>query len=341
MCHEVFNRSAAQTYLHAAERERLQAQGTPRPDIPKDGILDKAAVAFQTVDWPRLVAALVSLLKRSRRILVIGLGLAGLSMAAGLVRNPNLWFHLLGKKLEYAFPEKAPAQYLIIMAQDIKCWSERNGRLDTPLEQYKVDSLGNVLFEKKKAARKTLRAVTLRAREWIEIRNDARGSSSHSIPLDHSSLAHASVDFEKGTLLDRHFTLSPRLAKGLPFLTPKFPAGALRHGRTWTEPIEWIDIYGEWKIHWSGTLDWMLGDLEPCPGGSCVQLTYRAHLRPQMWAWPDWAGKAVHQIQANVSGEGAALFDTGHQRLVFMTGKTPNFSIGHEPLLREKASHSQ
>jgi hypothetical protein len=231
-----------------------------------------------------------------------------------------LWFFLFGKKLEYAFPEKAPAQYLVILTQDIKNWSERNGRLDTPLEQYKVESFGNVLFERKSNPSKIRRAVTLRAREWFDILRDAQGSVSHTLPLNHPSLARTSVLFDKkGSLVARHYALSPRLAKGLVFLTPKFPAGSLRRGRTWTESVEWIDVYNDWKIYWAGTLRWTLGDLEPCAGGTCVQLTYVADLSPQLWAWPSWAAKAVRHVQANVSAEGTALFDAGHKRLVANT----------------------
>jgi len=322
MCYEVFNRSAAQAYLHAVKRERRQTEkkDNPQPVIPTEGIFDKATAAFQKVDWSRLIAEIFSLLNRLKGVLLIGLGLVGLWVAASFLFSANLWYFLLGKKFEYAFPEKAPAQYLVILTDDIKCWSERNGRLDTPLEQYKRESFGNVLFYKKKAVVKNRLAVALRAREWIEIRHDAQGSTSHTIPLNHPSLLRTRVIFDKkGMLIGRHYTLSPRLAKGLPFLTPKFPAGTLRRGRTWTEYVEWIDMYSDWKIYWAGTLYWTLGDLEPCAGGTCAKLTYQADLRPQLWAWPSWAAKAVQHVQANVSAEGSALFDTGHKRLVSNT----------------------
>src|SRR5439155_21743194 len=143
-------------------------------------------------------------------------------------------------------------------------------------------------------------------------------SSSHTLPLNHPSLAAARVILnKKGALLERRSTLSPRVAKSLPFLTPRFPPGASRRGQTWEEPVEWIDVYNDWKFHWAATLHWTLGELEPCGDNACARLTYQADLRPQLWAAPSWAAPGVKRAAAQVSlTNGVALFDVRHKRIV-------------------------
>src|SRR6266850_803043 len=71
MCYEVFNRSAAQAYLHAVKRERRLTEDPPSEP-----------------------------------------------------------------------------------ATGVKSWSERHGRLDTPMEHYKIDEIGNVTLQKIKSALK-------------------------------------------------------------------------------------------------------------------------------------------------------------------------------------------
>ena len=90
----------------------------------------------------------------------------------------------------------------------------------------------------------------------------------------------------------------------------------MRRGQTWTEPVEWVDVYNDWKIYWTGTL--CIGPSErwnPAITETCVRLTYQADLQPQLWAAPGWAAKAVHHVEPQVSTEGVALFDSAHKRL--------------------------
>jgi hypothetical protein len=320
MCYEVFNRSAAQTYLHAVKRERREAEGIPEEPnvtIQSERIVSEAKAVVEKVDWEGLAKTSVSLLKRSQRAFWIGGGLALLWMLASFLFDPSLWFHLFGKKFEYAFTDQAPAQYLVGLKQNIKVWSERQGRLDTPMEEYKIDEMGNVLLEKEKTAAKNQSLILVHVKEWIQILNDNAGATSHAIPKNHPSLANARLIFdEKGNLLERHYTLSPRVAKSLPFMTPRFPKGLLRHGKTWDETVEWLDVYNDWTIHWTGTLHWTLGELEPCGRGTCARLTYTADLQPQFRSGPAWAQRAVHRADANPSTEGEALFDAGNKQLV-------------------------
>ncbi len=323
MCYEVFNRSAAQAYMHAVKRERRLEEGAPpEPEaVIKSGrMLEEAKSAIAKVDWSGLAEKAVSLFKRSKRVLFLGAGGVALWMLVGFLFSASLWYHLFGNKFVYAFSDKAPAAYLVGMKQHIKFWSERQGRLDTPMEEFKIDEIGKVLLQKEKAAAKNRRTVWVTTKEWIQILNDAAGTASHAIPKNHPSLAGARLVFDrKGALLERHYILSPRLAKSLSFLSPKFPKGSSRRGQTWDEAVEWLDVYNDWKIHWSGALHWTLGELEACGENTCAKLTYTADLRPQLRGWPSWAQGAVHRAEATVSTEGAALFDAAHKRLVSNT----------------------
>jgi hypothetical protein len=322
MCYEVFNRSAAQAYLHAVKRERGQTQddSAPKAVIQREDVVAKTNDVLNTIDWAALRASSASLWKRYQRVVWIAAGVIGAWLLISMLWSAHLGYHVFGKSLNYAFSDKAPAQYLIGLTQEIKTWSERQGRLDTPMEDYKIEDLGNGVFLMSSSERKDRPVVTLRAREWIQILHDANGTASQALPLNHPSLADARIVLDKkGSLLERHATLSPRLAKALPFVTPKFPKGTLRQGQTWTETVEWLDAYNEWKIHWFATLRWTMGEMEPCDGGECARLTYQANLRPQLRGGPSWAVGAMKTPTTQESAEGVALFDGGHERLVSNT----------------------
>jgi hypothetical protein len=95
--------------------------------------------------------------------------------------------------------------------------------------------------------------------------------------------------------------------------------GRLHQGRQWTEDVVWLDVYNDWQIRWEGTLHWTLGELVPCAGNTCAQLAYTAELEPRLRGAPGWATGIVHRVDATASGEGEAIFDTGHKRLVSNT----------------------
>jgi hypothetical protein len=318
MCYEVFNRSAAQAYLHAVQRERREKE-SPREEpevvIRSEHVVREAKAAMTKVDWRELAENIASAFRKYWKILVYGAGLVAFWMLLSFLFSASLWYHLFGKKFLYAFSAKTPAQYLVSMKENVKIWSERQGRLDTPMEEFKTDEIGNVLFQK--TTNKPLPSVQVRAREWIQISGDTAGTISHAIPKNNPSLAAARILFDKkGRVLERRYTASPRLAKGLPFLTPKFPKKSLRHGHTWDEEIAWLDVYDDWKIYWVGTLHWTLGELEPCAENTCAKLTYTADLKPRLHGGPSWAHGVVHGIEGQSSAEGQAFFDASHKRLV-------------------------
>ncbi len=181
-------------------------------------------------------------------------------------------------------------------------------------------------MNRNRARRKIAQLRALRVKEWIQVMHDEKQPTnsgiplSHSIPLSHPSLIDAHVMLDSRCLLmERHAPATARTGKVAPFLTPAFPAHRLRHGQVWTERVEWTDIYNDWKIHWAGTLQWTVGELEACNEGNCIKLTYRADVVPQLWASPAWAAKAVRYIEPQISTEGVALFDAAHKCLTSNT----------------------
>jgi hypothetical protein len=324
MCYEVFNRSAAQNYLHAIKRERLMKEDhPPEPEavIKTQHVVEEVRASLSVIDWKGLFLTTHSLFKRSRKGLIIAAGFAGLWIILSYLFSAGLWYHLLGRNFVYAFSEKAPTMYLVGMKASVKSWSERRGHLDTPMEHFKVDEIGNVILEKKKGKAKNSPVVVVaRAKEWIQISNDADAPMSRAIFKKHPSLAEARLLFDKkGRILERRYALSPRLAKSVPFLTPRFPSGQLHQGRQWSEEVEWLDVYNDWQISWAGTFRWTLGELEQCGENTCAKLTYTADLRPRLRGGPSWAAGGVHLVEATATGEGQALFDPAHKRLVSNT----------------------
>lgn len=328
MCYEVFNRSAADTYLHAVKREHQQEQKPEAPVTPPivSETVNQFMETLKNVDWMGLGQRLLSFLRKLRPALLAVGGLIAFWITISFLFSPGLWYHLMGKKLRYSFSPGEPSLYMVGMTEKIRSWSERGGRLDTPLEEVQVEELGNVFFEPEKGTGNPQTAVHLRVKEWIQIINDARRPSnsgvplSHTIPLNHPSLAdiHLALD-KKGYMLDHLASQSIRTGKAAAFLTPVFPDHRIRRGQSWKERVEWTDIYNDWKIHWAGVLHWSAGEVAPCSEGNCVRLTYQAEIQPQLWASPAWAAKAVRYIEPQISTEGVALFDAAHKRLASNT----------------------
>ena len=64
MCYEVFNRSAAQTYLHAVQKERRQTEGVPEEPI----VADQAGEKWRTkpeASRPKSIGRPLEKLRRS------------------------------------------------------------------------------------------------------------------------------------------------------------------------------------------------------------------------------------------------------------------------------------
>src|ERR1019366_3268509 len=84
MCYEVFNRSAAQNYLHAVKRDRRMTEGVPdeEKDVLKtDKLVEKVKAVSESIDWNALAgkgmefsATFISTVKRFKNAFFIGVG---------------------------------------------------------------------------------------------------------------------------------------------------------------------------------------------------------------------------------------------------------------------------
>ncbi len=315
-CYEVFNRSAAQAYLQSVRRERRQREGDPEePEvtIQSQRFVDEEA-KWQKLDVNKTFHQGMGMVKRYWVWPVVLVALIGGWMALSFLVSAELWYSLMGKKLHYFYPEKTALTYLVGMKQNTKIWSERDGRLDTPIEKRYTDEMGTVSIEKVPGKKNF--SAKASAKEWIQILNEEAGSSSRSIPKKHPTLSGGRIIFDKtGMVLERRVSYSPRLGKSLTFIAPKFPKGAQKAGDTWNESIEWLDDYSGWKIAWRGKLQWSMGGIFPCQGKHCAQLLSVGDLRPVLRGVPDWARGITKKIDGKASATGRAQFDSSRKQL--------------------------
>lgn len=317
MCYEVFNRSAAQTYLRAIRRQRREEDGPP-PDEPEAKIKfqrEVQASVFSRIDWATLANNLLAGLRKYWKVPIAALILLSVGTVALQLLSATFWYEHVGRKLTYAFPVKTPLVYLVGMKQNVKIWSERQGRLDTPMEKRSTDEMGNLVVQRLPAKGKTV--IQVSAREWIQILNEDQGSTSRNIPSKHPSLVPGKILLDKqGTVLERRANATPRIGKSLGFLALRMPKGMLKAGRTWSENVQWTDEFNGWKVAWAGKVTWTLGIPQPCRQGSCTPLTAMGDLRPTLVDTPVWATGAMGSVNGKASLQSRVLFDPGQKRLV-------------------------
>lgn len=333
LCYEVLTHSAAEAYLRSVRREhreeKAKASEVGRPPAPLESAVSSASEAVKQIDWAGLFREAAQTVKRFRKALLYAAATVAALFAAQTLGSPRTWFHLLGSRLAYRVPPSEPLKYLVGFHYDLNVWSQRQGRLDTPIQRWRLDELGNALLENATMANPSgERLVAVRPQEWIQIAYHGDLRQSRALPLDHPSLAAASVPLDRrGSALKRNVPLSPRLSKSVNFLMPRFPPERLRRGRAWEEPVEWIETIGDWKIHWSGRLRWTLEGQKDCGRDACAHLLYKADLRPQIWEAPQWAAGALGRPSYEGTAQGDALFDHGRRRLYAN-------SLKHEGVIR-------
>lgn len=318
MCYEVFNRSAAQTYLQAIRRERRQSEEAPDDNeaiIKSQHVVNEEPSFLSKINWVDLINGAAGFVARFWKL---GAALVALLVLGSLMSNlfsTAFWYRHNGKKFSYAFSDKHNSPYLVGMKQNIKIWSERQGRLDTPLDKQSTDEMGNLLFVK--APGTSSGAVNVAAKEWIQILNQEGNTTSKSIPQNHPSLAAGKILLDKqGLVLERRSALTPRLGKSLPFIALRFPKGSLKPGKTWTESIQWVDDYNGWKVAWSGTLHWSLGEMDVCGQNQCAEIRSLADLKPRLVDTPDWAAGAMGALTGKASASSLAQFDFSRHKLI-------------------------
>ncbi len=320
LCYEVLNRSAADAYLRGIQRERLQAQRQNERSNRIKGLgdmLSDAGEVAKQVDWRGISSGGMSLARRYRKGLAWALAALALVAAVYWMHSSPFLQNLVGYRLEYRFSRKKPIKFLVEFENQGKSWSERQGHLDTPLPSWHITQLGNVMLQTvKEDSQKGETRVGIRPQEWIEIAYHDDQGQSRSIPLDHPSVAPASVLLDRhGTVRQRDASPSVRLGKSVQFLMPAFPKGAMRRGRHWSEPVQWVESFGDWRIAWSGELDWTLLNEELCGADACAHLLYHARVQPQLRQVPDWAKGHVGGARYDGSAEGDALFDSSREQL--------------------------
>lgn len=221
-----------------------------------------------------------------------------------------------GAALNHQVPGPTPLRYLVGWHSEIKSWSEQNGQLDTPLGDNEVDETGTLVVENQVSS-KAVQTVGVRPDEWIQSLKTPEGMQTYNIPFTHPSLSSGSIILDsQGTVVQRQNPLSLRLGRCLSFLMPMWPKGNHRIDEPWSEPIEWVEIIGEWKIFWKAQLHWTLKDFEPCANTHCAHLLYQAELSPQLWAAPSWAQGNVRSARFSGEGQGEVYFDPDTGRLI-------------------------
>ncbi len=326
MCYEVFNRSAADSFLRSARRERLlhekERGGTGLPSETEtlqqslNRISGHLKETLPPLDWKEGVRQAREFAFPYRKPLWT---LAGVLAALALFfwsASGHWWTRVVGLKPVYRFADHRPVRYLLTFSSDFKAWSERSENLDTALSHVRIDELGN--FELRAAAQKKSKRLEARAREWIVIQRDTTHGTQQSakIPISHPSLKGGSLALDaKGRISERNFPSNVRMGRALHFLTPDWPAKRLTPGDTWTSSVSWVEQIQDWKVFWSGSVDWTFNGVQ---AGNADVLTFsgRMHVKPHIWDSPPWAkGQTKAARFSAPPGEAFLVFDARHGRV--------------------------
>jgi hypothetical protein len=327
--------------LHAqrrARREENKDKGPSRPETPSAGLPDFSeplmngarivSESLTRLDWRTNLARAWS---ESRAVLqkyFKELGLAAVIITLGIlllsVASPSKRLQMFGGRMEYRFRTTAAFPYLITYSTELKSWSERGGRLDTPLQSGQRSEIGNVFLKASamKASqsgpvRKKTQDVLMQAKEWIVTQTDLM---PQNIPLNHPSLKTLRIKLNsEGDIVSRDTNYSTRLGRALTFIMPRWPSESLRPGAEWYEAVGWVQTLGDWKIFWRGQMHWKLVGFEPYEQMAAAHLTYHAEVTPAIWEGPAWAKKAVKRVTYSGTGDGEAYFDTRKRQIISNT----------------------
>jgi hypothetical protein len=315
MCYEPFNKSAADRYLHA--QRRIIRDRNAEESGESSGILNRAMDApakilseTARVDWGEIGKHAANHSARTVRRYAKEIGMAAAIILIGVLvvvySSPAKRLQMFGGRFRYDFPARVKLVYLVTSHLDFKSWSERMARLDTPLGEIHKDEIGQIDVRRLPGKK---HAVLLRPKEWII---NQEGQVSQNIPLNHPSLAGLSEATLNrfGRIVDRTPNYSTRLGHTAGFILPRWPSSLTRPGDQWTEPAEWVEAFGEWKILWKGQLHWQMQGLESYEGVTSLHLTYRADLTPHLWESPAWTHGAVRGINYSGTFQGDVYFDT-------------------------------
>lgn len=248
--------------------------------------------------------------------------LAGtLILVVGLIYYlaPITRLRLYGVTLEQPVAASGPANFLVGWRSHVKSWTEYNGRLDTPMADDTTDET-STLFVERLPGTPTENMIQVKPKEWIRSVKNASGFANQIIPLNHPSIATATILLDKQwTLLERREGAAWRIGRALEFLIPKFPKGPVRPGSTWKEHLEWTEVTSDWKLGWQADLQWVLKGFEPCYGVPCAQLAYDATLQPVLLQEASWSKGASRDIHFAGTAHGEALYNTTQKFVISNT----------------------
>jgi len=208
--------------------------------------------------------------------------------------------------MQYSFSKNNPPRYLLGFRSELNSWSERGGRLDTPLITMTRDEMGNA-ETRVESAPKGGHKIVFQPQEWII---NESGGLSQPIPLNHPSLKPAGMILNaRGRIVSRINGNTTRMGRCLNFIAPNWPAGTQRPGAKWDEPTEWVEMIGDWKIIWKGKLHWKVAGVQRWESTSCLHLTYTADVKPSIAQIPGWAKGGLGTPTYSGTGSGDACFD--------------------------------
>ncbi len=306
MCYEVFSRSAAESYLRTMHRDRLAAQKKEA----SERIMAPAAASlknwFKNVDWGQLTEPLSIWARANRRLVLAAIGV----LAAGIFwttwTSAHLGLRLVGTRFHYIFNKQKSLYILVGMKSELREWSEYRAQIDTEMSEISLDEIGTLRLKKESETRVLVEPTQW----WLETRRNGN-RESHIIPLSSPTLLPGHILLSsRGTVLQRHYGLNSRLAQSIPFMAPILPAHFLHLHDHWGEHIEWIEMLGDWKVHWVAKLDWTLAGEISYGQYNCDQLLYTATLTPQILAGPSWGSFALQNATFDIGTvQGVAEFD--------------------------------
>lgn len=272
---------------------------------------------LRTIDWsaytrPVIVETQAFLKKYPKQILAVFGGAIVLSTLL-FYSTPTQRLKVFGRRLIYEFRPDSTLAYLVSLNVENRVWSERGGRMDTPMATVQKNETANVEIHPS-AFHDQEQQLRLQPREWIV---NQRGQIVQNLALSHPSLKPATVTLSReGRVTTIKRDLSARSGRTLTFLTPSWPKTPRRVGDQWQEPIQWVEGLGDWKILWKGELRWTLKGLKEYDGQTCAYLVYTTRVTPSIWSVPEWAKGGVQSVTFNGSGSGEVYFDLDRHRVV-------------------------
>jgi hypothetical protein len=333
MCYEVFNKSAADRYIHEQKRARREQEGispdpvTPSPTTSSSEVPSSTSFTIppvgraigeqlDKVDWEAAMIWIstkpIHFVKSYKKELGLGAAIIVLGVLALTYATPTQRMKMFGAQMRYSVAPKTSLGYLITLRTNSKSWSEREGRLDTPLGNSQKDEMGTVKLSGGPAQKKGFK-VWLKTQEWIV---NQSGSLIQNVPTTHPSFKVSQILLDnQGKIVSRETNYSPRAGRILPFLMPRWPVKTPRIGKEWAEPVEWVEAVGDWKIFWKGRLVWSVLGFETNDGRQCVRLKYEAQVKPTLWESPAWAKDAVRGVSYRGTASGEAFFDVKNRYL--------------------------